>query len=143
MPDPRPVTSETTNEVSLSLMVEEPVRGPDWLPPPCAAPIGADSLVVPLARPLAGRALLGAASAVPSLRSGSIVWAGGHATSVVPRLLGFDLHDAQQALSVLGLTGSLESRTRGHGLVRVVAQTPGPGVARHPGMTVRLRLTGR
>jgi hypothetical protein len=140
---PHPVTSETPTEVSISLLAEEPVRGPNWVAPPCAPPIGADSLVVPLARPLAGRARLGAASAVPSLRWDSIVWAGGHGTSVIPRLLGFDLHDARQALSVLGLSESVESRTGGHGLVRVVAQAPAPGVARHPNMTVQLRLSGR
>ena len=113
--------------------------------PPCTAPAGADSIVVALARPLAGRGLVsGSTEASAWLRDGQApVHAHGHETEVIPRLIGFDPEDASRALSQLGLAGRIVARSAGHGLLRVTAQSPAPGVPRSAGTTVRLHLSGR
>jgi beta-lactam-binding protein with PASTA domain len=88
---------------------------------------------VSLARPLAGRVLQGTQTQV-----------GGQAAAgtrvVVPRLVGFAPQDAQRALALADLRGTVILTARSTGLMRVVAQTIKPGTTVRRGTQVRLQV---
>jgi hypothetical protein len=95
-------------------------------------------LVLPLARPLAGRAILGQSLMRPGSRPLSRLGL----LHGVPRLIGFAPADARHALAVVGLSDRIRVLLPVHGRRRVVSQDPAPGAHATPGMSVQLTVGG-
>lgn len=95
------------------------------------------------ARRLAGRHILGRSATVLQDPRGVFGFVGPETEPVkVPRVVGFAPADAEHALVVGYLRGSLRSLRNGSGLRRVVAQAPMPGSTLARNSAVRLLVAG-
>jgi hypothetical protein len=123
-------TRATEADVSVRIEVVEE-RMPDAI---CPAIAIVGRVTVPLARPLAGRALVGYHS---SGSSRYLIRRGG-----VPRLLGFSPLDAGHALGLAGLHMRARRVPARGGLPRIVAQYPPPGRPIPTSEVIRVAIAG-
>ncbi len=130
------ITSATETSTSVTLSMQEELRplGPDEA---CPAIALSGYVTVPLAARLAGREVLGrpANSSLPTIF-------GRLPAKTTPCVIGLDPGDARQALRVAALAAHVRVFHRHHGLLRVIAQDPGPGSPVPASGIVRIRIAG-
>lgn len=109
----------------------------------CPAFVRFATMTVALARPLAGRVILGRPTPPLSGYMGALVTANGHTKLRMPRLVGFAPADARHTLALYGLTVQFANGPKRPGLARVIAQSPRAGALTGAHARVLVRLSRR
>jgi hypothetical protein len=133
--NPAATVHESAKSVTIQVSQEALVRRPTVV---CVYSPVVGSLRVSLARPLAGRVILGRPR-YPPYDTPQLPF--GRDRTKMPSLIGFAPTDAEQVLTIYEAQAKIRFAPKSHGRPRVLAQQPRPGTPLPPDHTVRIRVS--